>query len=581
MSWNPSDFSPGTMDNIHASVNANANANADADANVNTRLQQPSPSTATITTTTTNTNTKVSSSSSTPQYTTVGSIYHPQAHPLQPPTRRGRTVKSLFPYRNESTPATHNHHHPLHPPIHHHQYSPLQQNFDRAMSPVQNRHHLDLKLDLNTNPIGVSISDPESRFAHPLDAGLHVVQLPDKQDDDSGSGGSDDDDDDDIDNDTNMNHEGTDNSQDGHNLKQVTLMNFKTLTNLASYPNPMQKTAQKVLSSHRPLPTSASPQAQQRPLPWRSQATNTDKDQKTTAMGARSARSDPLSVACMPQADSVDEHVDFNRSSKYGPDTSSWPSASTSRNSPYGAVLSKGPGAPAPLTAGPPGQRLYKRPTIETTANISQSGFQRPQETEDNFPMPSAHNTGTQQQRPAVPVERQPSPAFGSEGVPSAHPIPHPNKSNGKVVDTLTAEEASVYYPNGLPPDFNRQTAPVCSIFPFEDHRDDQFSAEKGPKIWAARMAKAKREFHSGNLIFNKEFDMAVAEKNSRDFARAMGSAYEPKGDQGKVINRKLNVKEASALPIETHALHLVTMTYQTLAMRFEQESSNKIPKFS
>ncbi|KAI1638026.1 hypothetical protein F4809DRAFT_601867 [Biscogniauxia mediterranea] len=557
MSWNPSDFSPGTMDNADMSLNANANAST----NANAQLQQPSPSTVSITTTTTTTTTNINAS--TPQYTTVGSIYHPQPQPLQPPARRGRTVKSLFPYRNESAPATHNHHHPPPPLQQHHQYSPLQQNFDRAMSPVQNRNRPNLKLDFSPNPIDISLSDQESVFAQhfgasvpnmqlthspAVNADLHVGQSPDKQDD------------------ANMNHEGTNDLQDEHDLKKMVPMNFKSISNLASYPNPMQKTAQKLLSSHRPLPASTNSPGQPKPLIWRGQAPNAHKDQKTPAMGIRSVKSDPLSVACMLQADSIDEHVDFNRPSRFGPGANPWPLAS--RNSLYDAVLSKGPGAPAPLTAGPPGQRQYKPSTLESTVNVSQNDLQRPQDVDDN----------AQQQRPAASTERQLSPSFGSDGA-SSHPIPHSHKSNGKVVDTLTAEEASVFYPNGFPPDFNHHTPPINSRFPFEYKRDDQFSDKKDTNIWAARMAKVEHEFYLGNLIFNKEFDMAVAEKNSRDFARAMGSTYEPKRDEGKVANRKLDAKQASAIPIEKHALHLVSMTYQTLVTRLEQEASKKIPK--
>ncbi|KAI0602553.1 hypothetical protein F4775DRAFT_600560 [Biscogniauxia sp. FL1348] len=553
MPWNPSDFSPGTMDHADMSLNANA------------QLQQPSPSTVTTTATTaTSTSTGTTNiNASTPQYTTVGSIYHPQPQPLQPPARRGRTVKSLFPYRNESAPATHSHHHPPPPLRQHHLYSPLQQNFDRAMSPVQGRNRPGLKLDLSPNPIDVSLSDQESVFTHhfgasvpnmqltqspAVNADLHVGQSPDKQDD------------------ADMNHEGTDSLRDEHDLKKMVPMNFKSISNLASYPNPMQKTAQKLLSSHRPLPTSTNSPGQQKPLPWRSQAPNAHREQKTSAMGLRSVKSDPLSVACMLQADSIDEHVDFNRLSRFGPDANPWPLAS--RNSLYDAVLSKGPGAPAPLTAGPPGQRQYKPSTLEIAANVSQNDLQRPQDVDDN----------SQQQRPAVSTERQISPSFGSDGI-SSHPIPYSNKSSGKVVDTLTPEEASVFYPNGFPPDFNHHTPPVESRFPFEDKRDDQFSDKKDTSIWATRRAKVEREFYLGNYIFNKEFDMAVAEKNSRDFARAMGSMHEPKRVEGKVANRKLDAKQASAIPIEKHALHLVSMTYQTLVTRLEQESSKKIPK--
>ncbi|KAI1501649.1 hypothetical protein F5X99DRAFT_382047 [Biscogniauxia marginata] len=567
MSWNPSDFSPGTMgaNTAGANTSANATATADADADADAHMhqyqhqrqhqhqhqyqQQPEqdPSTA---------------AASAPKYTTVGSIYHPQPQPLQPPARRGRTVKSLFPYRNESSSATHQQQQ------NHHQYSPLQQNFDRAMSPIQSRSRSNLNADFNDAPI----AEQESLFPHHFGASYPnmqpaqspamsaALQSPDRQEDAS------------------IDHEDIDNSQDGHNLRQMTQMNFKSLTNLASYPNPMQKTAQKVLSSHRPLPTSANPLGQQRQPPWNHQASDAMREHKTSVAGMRNARSDPLAMASMLQSDSIDEFGDLNRHSRFGPETTLWTTAS--RNSTYGAVLSKGPGAPAPLTAGPPGQRQYKPSTLESTMNIPQHGLQRPQDFDDDIPMPNPYNTRIQPQRPVDTVERQSSPSLVSDGVASAQPMPIPNKSNSRVVDTLTAEEASVYYPNGYPPDFNYQTHPVSSRWPLKNSRGGQYLNKNKPEIWASRLAKIERDFYAGSFMINKGFDMAVAEKNSREFSRILGNPCESR-NLGKIANRQLTIKEASAISINKHALPLISMAYQTLAIRLELESSNKLPKFN
>ncbi|KAI1258952.1 hypothetical protein F5Y18DRAFT_443833 [Xylariaceae sp. FL1019] len=58
------------------------------------------------------------------QYTTVGSVYTPQTRPLQPPVRRGRTTKALFQFKTESPMSSTQL-----------QYTPLQQNSERAISP--------------------------------------------------------------------------------------------------------------------------------------------------------------------------------------------------------------------------------------------------------------------------------------------------------------------------------------------------------------------------------------------------------------------------------------------------------------
>lgn len=188
------------------------------------------------------------------QYTTVGSVYNPQSQPLQPPVRRGRTVKSLFPYKNESpgTPSQL-------------QYTPLQQNYDRAISP--NRLGLDSTSSAAPDVVyerqvsqGLS-SAASDRIQSPNMAGSPRPPIP---------------------NTTNGNASRYQNGQetgnvgasggpkyagqpalsigafsvsdesDGADTKPVSAMNFNSLTNLASYTNPMQRAARKVLASHRP-----------------------------------------------------------------------------------------------------------------------------------------------------------------------------------------------------------------------------------------------------------------------------------------------------------------------------------------
>ncbi|KAK0633665.1 hypothetical protein B0T14DRAFT_542672 [Immersiella caudata] len=162
-----------------------------------------------------NENTTTNASGKQPTYTTVGSIYNPNAAaPLQPPTRRPRTRRyppniqsppgdpylsfpnsllSVLPMKDRvqvSPPP------PVKPAPH---YSPLQQNYDRAVSPT-----------------------PEEDSTFLLEAGMPVPSI--RSDSDSTV------------------------SQDAH---LTNWLNTRGLTNLASYPNPAQSEAKITLARAR------------------------------------------------------------------------------------------------------------------------------------------------------------------------------------------------------------------------------------------------------------------------------------------------------------------------------------------
>lgn len=192
------------------------------------------------------------------QYTTVGSVYNPQSQPLQPPVRRGRTVKGLFPYKSES---------PAGPPQL--QYTPLQQNSDRAVSPlrpdleplpsvlaaatVQERQALQ-RFDVTSSHMHQATSIPSSMWPPATNNASTARQISNRLANDMGSIA-----DSTIDDNSVMRantRASSDHESDKAEAKLLD-MNFNSLTNLASYTNPMQRAAQKVLASHRPPPAPA------------------------------------------------------------------------------------------------------------------------------------------------------------------------------------------------------------------------------------------------------------------------------------------------------------------------------------
>jgi hypothetical protein len=292
------------------------------------------------------------------------------------------------------------------------EYEPLQQNNERAANPNQDRSSV---------PFASAIMS--SFDNHP---GNHPGNYP-------------------------GNHPGTQPSQSGQQLNKPGLaediltsrLTVKGLTNLASYPNPMQKAAQDTLAKA-----------------------------KAVDLGLNLPGTAPSSQSTTP---------DF---------TKGW---NTNTYNPYGPPRAP-VGPPEPLKAG---QRPFK-PALDLAARraLAESPFppmpaQQPRLPTDiygHFPAGLAPPTGPRGwdpslYRPAQPtmVERQDSPALrGGLGptagparlttpipmnMPPAQPVPTQSApgiiKKRKVWDTLPPERIQQYYPEGFPADYDGQYTPI------------------------------------------------------------------------------------------------------------------------
>ncbi|PHH81735.1 hypothetical protein CDD82_83 [Ophiocordyceps australis] len=280
-----------------------------------------------------------------PTYTTAGTIYNPSSSlPLQPPTRRGRSTKwhtgsselLLFPKTLLASLASKTASISGRPVAVRQQYTPLQQNYDRAISP----HN-----DLEHTTLNMSIQPPRMRSGNtPAPLSLH---LPDKDSDKAKA------------KDVMFAHQlrPGNNDQDGDledtddDLVKDPLLNMtvKSLQNLASYPNPNQKRAQKaLLRGARPNMTaltamrmSTSPTSAGRTAVIGDDLT---RDVAQQAVLSRPVHSDVATMNLLPTTRSPSPAV---------------MSVDGAELAPASTTLSSGPGAPRPLTAGPPGQRQY------------------------------------------------------------------------------------------------------------------------------------------------------------------------------------------------------------------------------
>lgn len=185
--------------------------------------------------------------------------------------------------------------------------------------------------------------------------------------------------------------------------------------------------------------------------------------------------------------------------------------------------------------------------------------------------------SSTQLQRATGPTQQFPvqyNPPHMRLGASSARPIGVNTESEPKKIsDTLSAEEAHKFYPNGLPADFNHDTDPIADdwqarrLREVEEEEKRSFLKQNTPEAQASRKAEIDRRFYAGQNMFNKDIHEAIHENQRRKIARVIGSEYEePKKYEGKVENRKLTIAEADAIPTHEHMNPLLSMAFQKFA---------------
>ncbi|GAP86582.1 putative pyrimidine-specific ribonucleoside hydrolase [Rosellinia necatrix] len=430
-------------------------------------------------------------STPTRQYTTVGSVYNPQTQPLQPPIRRGRNSKPLFPYRSEPAIGPSQL-----------QYTPLQQNSDRAISPARfDSNSVTSAATIARQEIQTLPSFPAFRNTHtssnvpqslasPTYGMANMAQYLGDQTANS------------IDaftsdlagrdnssvyakTDTTSDHE-----SDSTDTKPISAMGFNSLTNLASYPNPMQRAAQKVLASHRPHPA------------------------PTTGPRVSCGQTNP---------NSADAEL----------------SMSPSDTTMYMPTVPHG--APAPLTAGPPGVRQFRPTTFD------QDILQRVRDFDDEDPMINPYHARLHS------TQHHTAPSCTSESSSSTLTEDDSQDANPYVVDTLSIEEAHQFYPRGLPLNFNINTVAVSRHWDLERLEGatpyPSTYAAQDEEFWAKRTRHIDDHFYSGLNRLNKSFDTAVSEHKHRCVTHLVGRPYrEPSNKWSRVIKREITVRDASLL---------------------------------
>lgn len=461
-----------------------------------------------------------------PTYTTVGSIYNPDAAaPLHPPTRRPRTRRfpqplrppsrsscfpfpdallSVLPLGNKAGDS------PLTTEATFRRYSPLQQNYDRAVSPVTERER--------PVPAHIAMSVPD----------ISLGNLPSPTAFDADDNGV------------------------SENTLASSRITIKGLTNLASYPNPVQKAAKKTLARAR---------------------------------AANVGSSRPNTPSSFPYAASAFRGDGLP--SSYG--TTSGPA-----------------GLPQPLTAGPPGQRQFRPSTLEAAVRTFHrddpaarvpsvpatflppvSSIGPPYNAGASLrPASDRHNGPGDTEQPLQSLTHSANPALVSQipsDTASSRLLSTPGsletapeyseRTNRKIQDTLPPEKISTYYPNGFPCNYSGRHRLLYGKQPTEYRRTADQSVQESP---SKRRSNVNQTFYAGSGGLFKDLDEIVRDQKSQTLRNAIGVIGEERerlrecyvedqrGD-GEIRPPHLSVEEAIRMDRQDVARPLVNMAFVTL----------------
>ncbi|KAI0149563.1 hypothetical protein GGR57DRAFT_225260 [Xylariaceae sp. FL1272] len=307
-------------------------------------------------------------------------------------------------------------------------------------------------------------------------------------------------------------------------------LNLRTWKNLASYKNPMQEFAQQKIAA-------LSLESKQAEAPTTSVGTYakavSGPPTEPRAMN-KSTRTFPATLK-IPTGPAADRKPQAPGAFKFKPDAT-----------PFIHPHHKTTGVPVPLTAGPPGAST----TSTTAAQLVRLG------------------------RSSIESEKLSilSPSLGAT-------MDHQTQSHagGKVVDTLSAEEAAVFFPYGFPDDFSTETQRL------PDNWADLHMAELHyrQQIEQKRIAKNDQQFYMGTNRLGKPFALAVAEHKRKNVAQALGEPYkeEPLAPVTKCTYRHLAVDDASAMKTSEHAAPLLSVMYQGLVNMPEISGNPNLPR--
>lgn len=501
-------------------------------------------------------------------YTTAGTVYNPQSsQPLQAPARRGRfnkwangvqsdlsllpkSVLASLPMRaGARVPAFQ-------------QYSPLQQNYDRAISPGPFADH-DHQL---------AKMPAENAHLRAVDHTMYPAPLFDGSAEDKENVA---DDSEDVDSDSDF------------GMDPLMGMTVKSLHNLASYPNPNQKRAQKaLLRGTKPFPNglgmASRSQTPANPV-YNRPIGSPPKDEGPLFDIQRSCQPDPSALRRMQVNGRSGVHVSRdNTSSRKPPGFNARDRAFDF--TPSSSALAAGPGAPRPLTAGPPGQRQYRPSTFESTFKALQTKNEHQQGQNDDDSLvdmrDSLHHAGLDGwplfgDAPAPPVRGSGSSSPNDQSVaPGIKPMmpsredPFSRMFRNSERDARTPGSDATW--RGI-----RTPAHMVSLAPLPSWRDSDPKARSRFKAGTDRLTDAEmyarrenmdRIWYAGIDGLSKSPAEALRDVRIRQIENVHGVIGDGRPAQNKHQYERIEAWEANILSTAEHAQPLLNVAFAAIA---------------
>ncbi|KAM5346845.1 hypothetical protein ACJ41O_009850 [Fusarium nematophilum] len=518
-------------------------------------------------------------------YTTAGTPYNPSTcQPLQPPARRGRSLKwgihtsglSLLPKSVLATLPLKIGSNTASLP----QYSPLQENYDRPSSPLNEPDHVCINMSAQVPHLGSSATPS------PLNSLFSETER-----------------------DTLSDADGSEESSDDCELGMDLLLNMtvKSLHNLASYSNPNQKAAQKALRGIRPALNGmgGTSRSDGPSTPMNRSTGPRDIFQTNTASPVILRPAQPEELLSGFLQDDAFWNPDENHLSNKGPKTFDPAVGGSTSRGPgkfSSATLSSGPGAPRPLTAGPPGQRQYRPSTFETTFKALQTnapGQSISQDEDEDVLMITRQtlrqagidNVGTEPTSPLFtgPISRSPQPPPTSlaksmtssrdrlAGInaardvdSSAYPFSDGNQRPGSM-----ATSSWTWPP---PP------APGCWASSWE-HIQTRYAAETrqlAAREIATRNERLNRAWYAGaDFLTATPEDVAFQYQQRSKAKPAFGVIGDGRPSKNRNQYRPMEINDANRMSVADHAAPLLNMAFASVQEFVEDEFQKKAAQAS
>ncbi|PHH85668.1 hypothetical protein CDD83_99 [Cordyceps sp. RAO-2017] len=503
-----------------------------------------------------------------PTYTTAGTIYNPSSsQPLQPPARRGRATKwtsghphtelSLFPRsllaglaikpaflgRSSSTLQ---------------QYTPLQQNNDRAVSPLSESEHAALNMSIqpprmrsgNTpTPVSFLMSDKDDD--KDKKNGVLAVDELGGAVHDAGDGNGDDED-------------------DKKYLAALKSMTYSSLQNLSKYPNPTQRQAHHQVSV-KVEPDFGSLLAHGRVCTPPASLLRQDEADMEGRMGLlRPAQVDISALLDPPHAPT-----------RLLP-TARLPSpvSSTELDAvPASTVLATGPGAPRPLTAGPPGHRQYRRSTFESTLKaLGVEDQSRVPARDDDDGLAAARRVLAVAGIDVGGVCVDP---LAPAAVPCNHPTATPNPPSA-ISLLVEGSEPDVAPPRLHAGCFGSVADPDPALDLSVDHWRNPSPLRPGRYVPGtdrlseaaveARNRALEQKWYEGSDLMGMSAPQVVEESTMRRHKYVFGAIGDGRPKKAKTEYEPMSVEEACNTPVADHAKPLVVMALASLVRQADEK---------